>query len=353
MDELKASPKPRVKRNSEPSITEVAQAAGVSIATVSRVLNQPQVVSAKTRERVQAAMKELNFHLNPAASALRRGHGNVITVLAASLAQPWYTKLMRALKVEIEARGFTVMLVDLQHDPEVLRQALLPNSQHLPTGMVLATGDLLADTETFEAIHAAHATRPMVVIGQHVPDAEWPTVQFTDEEWAYRATREMLQHADSVAFLGQLEGSYLATERLAGYLRAVREVGLDEERWVWPIATRGYEAGLEVVHRRIDAGEIPGAILAINDELALGGSRALLTRGLRIPEDVAVMGFGNTDFLDYVTPTLSSVDGSATEAARVAIDALWAQFEEQPFPELTVLERTLVHRESTRNSEPA
>lgn len=349
MEQLNPSPKTRVRRNQEPGVTEVAQAAGVSIATVSRVLNQPQVVSAKTRERVQAAMKELNFHLNPAASALRRGHGNVITVLAASLAQPWYTKLMRALKVEIEARGFTVMQVDLQHDPEVLRQALLPNSQHLPTGMVLATGDLLADAEIIDAIQAAHSTRPVVVIGQHVPDAEWPTVQFTDEEWAYQATREMLKHSASVAFLGTLEGSYLASERLAGYLRAAREADLDESRWVWPIEARGYAAGFEAVRRRIEQGVVPGAILAINDELALGASRALLTGELRIPEDVAVMGFGNTDFLEYVTPTLSSVDGSAVDAARVAIDALWAQFDEHEFPRLTVLERTIVHRESTRH----
>ncbi|WP_162903626.1 LacI family DNA-binding transcriptional regulator [Leucobacter sp. wl10] len=332
-------------------MTEVAKAAGVSIATVSRVINRPEVVSAATRERVLAAMEHLQFSVNPAASALRRGHGNMITVLAASLSQPWYTKLMRALELEIDARGFTMMQVDLQHDPAVLQRMLQTNGRQLSTGLVLATGDLLTDRATFDAIRSVHETHPLVVIGQHIEDATWPTVRFTDEEWAYRATKEMLESSETVAFLGRLGGSYLASERLAGYRRAMQEVGVSDEGLVWRIGDRGYQTGLVEVLARIEAGELPEAIFAINDELALGASRALLTAGYRIPEDVAVMGFGNTEFLDYVTPTLSSVDGSAADAARVAIEALWAQLDGEAYDPLTVLERRIVHRESTRHPE--
>ncbi len=347
MLEQTSSMKAKGRRQQDASITEVAQAAGVSIATVSRVINQPDLVSAATRERVHAVMEDLHYRLNPAAAALRRGHGKTITVLAASLTQPWYTKLMRALKAEIEARGFGVMQVDLEHDPSSLRKALLPNSQQLPTGFVLATGDSLSDIETELAIRQAHESQPLVVIGQQIPDAPWPTVQFTDEEWSYRATKSLLGAGTNVAFLGRIAGSYLSAERLKGYLRAANESGVDTERWVWPIPSRDFASGFDAVTQRINDGEVPNAIFAINDELALGASRALLTHGLNIPGDVAVMGFGNTEFLDYVTPTLSSVDGSAIDAARVAVEALWAQFEDRPFDLLTVLDRTLVHREST------
>lgn len=339
--------KPKARRGHETSVTEVAQAAGVSIATVSRVINQPNVVSASTRDRVLAVMEQLQFRVNPAASALRRGHGNMITVLAASLSQPWYTKLMRALELEIDARGFTMVQVDLQHDPDVLRRMLQTNSRQLSTGLVLATGDLLSDRATFDAIRAVNETHPLVVIGQHIQDATWPTVRFTDEEWAYRATKEMLESSGTVAFLGRLAGSYLAEERLAGYRRAMEEAGVFDDGLVWPIDERGYETGLAEVQSRIQEGSLPGAIFAINDELALGASRALLTAGLNIPGDVAVMGFGNTEFLDYVTPTLSSVDGSAADAASVAISALWAQLDGEAYDALTVLERRIVHREST------
>lgn len=331
-------------------MTDVARAANVSIATVSRVINQPHVVRESTRERVLTAMEQLNFRLNPAASALRRGHGNVITVLAASLSQPWYTKLMLALESEIEARGFTMMQIDLHHDPQVLERVLLSNSTQLPTGIVLATGDILAGEKTLKAIHSKHESHPLVVIGEHAPGATWPTIQFTDREWAYRATTELLHGSRSVAFLGRLAGSYLASERLEGYLRAVREHGLDENRWVWDIDARGFHNGFAEVSALILRGEVPDAIFAVNDELALGASRALLTHGYAIPEDVAVMGFGNTDFLDYVTPTLSSVDGSAIEAARVAIEGLWSQLDGDDYPLLTVLDRTIVHRESTQGS---
>lgn len=348
MTQEATQPRPKNRRGHDTSVTEVAKAAGVSIATVSRVINQPDVVSAATRTRVLAVMEQLQFTVNPAASALRRGHGNMITVLAASLSQPWYTKLMRALEVEIDARGFTMTQVDLQHDPAVLQRMLQVNGRQLSTGLVLATGDLLTDRATFDAIRSVHETHPLVVIGQHVEDATWPTVRFTDEEWAYRATKEMLESSGAVAFLGRLGGSYLASERMAGYIRAMREAGAYDERLIWPIDDRGYQAGLAEVRARIEAGDLPKAIFAINDELALGASRALLTAGLDIPGDVAVMGFGNTEFLDYVTPTLSSVDGSAADAASVAIGALWAQLDGEPCDQLTVLERRIVHRESTR-----
>lgn len=347
MSEHTPAMKVRNRRTQESSITSVAQAAGVSIATVSRVINQPELVSKTTRERVLATMDELNFRLNPAAAALRRGHGKTITVLAASLTQPWYTKLMRALKTEIEARGFGTMQVDLEHDPESLRKALLPNSQQLPTGLIIATGDILTDGQTELAIRQAFEAQPLVVIGQSIADAPWPTVQFTDEEWSYQATKSLLSAGRNVAFLGKLEGSYLSNERLRGYLRAAVEAEIDIERWVWSIKSRNFAAGFDAVKERIEQSEVPNAIFAINDELALGASRALLTSGFDIPGDVAVMGYGNTDFLNYVTPTLSSVDGSATDVARVAIGALWAQFSGEPFAPLTVLERTIVHREST------
>lgn len=351
MVEQAPSTKTRNRRIQDSSITSVAQASGVSIATVSRVINQPELVSEATRKRVLAVMEKLNFRLNPAAAALRRGHGKTITVLAASLTQPWYTKLMRALKNEIETRGFGMMQVDLEHDSESLRNALLRNSQHLPTGLIIATGDILTDREIELAIRQAYETQPIVVIGQLIEDAPWPTVQFTDEEWSYQATKSLISSGLDVAFLGKLGGSYLSNERLKGYLRAAAEANIDVDRWVWPISSRNFTVGFDTVTERILGSEVPNAIFAINDELALGASRALLTRGYSIPHDVAVMGFGNTDFLDYVTPTLSSVDGSAVDAAKVAVEALWAQLAGARVDSLTVLERTIVHREST-NPEP-
>lgn len=347
MDESSRAQRLRAGKPGGPNVTAVAREAGVSIATVSRVINMPDVVAPSTRARVQQAMDALNYRVNPAASALRRGHGKVITVLVASISQPWYTKLMRELKQEIDARGFNMMQYDLQHDPEALMAYLEPDKQQLQTGIILATGDSLAGEATRDALRRAHEARPLVVIGENVADATWPTIQFEDEGGAYEATKALLRGDGPVAFLGELAGSYLADERLRGYLRAHAEAGRDPAGWIWPIASRGYEAGLVEVLARIDAGQMPGAILAINDELALGASRAVLTSGRRIPEDVQIMGYGNTDFLDYTTPTLSSVDGSAVDAARLAVEALWAQLRGEAAEPLTVLGRRLVEREST------
>lgn len=326
----------------------MAKAAGVSIATVSRVINQPELVAPATRDRVSEAMKLLNYHVNTAASSLRRGHSKSISLVVASMSQPWYVKLVRALRTEINARGYTTLIYDLEHSSQTLVSYLDTVAHQGVSGIILATGDFLDSPEVIAALTQAHQTTPMVVIGQQIQDAAWPTVQFNDVSGSYEATKVLMEQSNGpVGFLGRLKSSYLAGERLKGYLLAVEESGLVDSAAVWEIADFDYAAGHREMTRILEAGPCPGAVLCVNDELALGATRAVADFGLRVPEDIRVMGYGNTDFLEYVVPSLSSVDGSATSAASVGIAALWSVREGKPTAPLTVLDRKLVLREST------
>ncbi|MGI8311915.1 LacI family DNA-binding transcriptional regulator [Saccharopolyspora hattusasensis] len=331
-------------------VNEVAKAAGVSIATVSRVINQPELVAPATRDRVSEAMKKLNYRVNSAASALRRGHAKTIALVVANMSQPWYVKLVRALRTEIGSRGYTSVIFDLEHDPRVLVDYLGGVENQGISGVILATGDFLDTPEIINAMTRAHQTTPLVVIGQHVEDATWPTVRFNDEHWSYEATRVLLQRSHGhIAFLGRCVTSYLAGERLKGFRRAVDEQP-DAHGIVWDINDFGFAAGYREMTQAIERGETPTAVLCVNDELALGVTRAAAEHRLRVPSDLAVMGYGNTDFLEYVLPSLSSVDGSAVTAASVAFNELWDYFSGNGTTRTTVLERRLVLRESTGHS---
>lgn len=330
-------------------VTEVARLAGVSIATVSRVINHPEIVAPKTLERVKEVMDQLDFQVNHAASGLRRGNFRTIAIIVASLSQPWYTKLIRAVRVELEQRNFRSLIFDLEHDQDNLRGFLESAASHGSNGLIVSTGDYLDGPETQSALAKARARMPLVVAGQYVDGATWPTVQYADRLGALEATRHLLDVAGPpVAFLGALKNSYHGNERRAGYEDALAERGLDPAEWVWEIDDVHYEAGYHSTIAQVREGRVPRAILAVNDELALGAQRAVSEIGLRIPEDVALVGFGDTPFLPYVTPSLSSVNGSAEEIARRICDALWAMLDEvEPVP-IAIVERTLVVRESSR-----
>lgn len=293
-------------------------------------------------------MEQLDFHVNLAASGLRRGDFHTVAVVVASLSQPWYSKLVRAIRAELKQRGYGTLIFDLEHDPEGLKEYLHTATGQGPSGVIVSTGDYLDSPDARAALERARAKVPLVVAGQHVPGATWPTVQFADREGARVATEHLLDEAGApVAFLGVLENSYHGSERRSGYEEALRSRGIDPEPWVWPLSSFHFTAGYEETLAQLKAGSIPRSIIAVNDELALGTCRAIADFGLSVPDDVAVLGFGDTPFLPYVTPSLSSVNGSVEEIARLACNDLWEMFAGGDPRGVTVVNRTLIIRESS------
>ena len=335
------------------SVNEVARAASVSIATVSRVINQPNLVSPTTRERVLAAMEQLNYQVNSAASSLRRGHSKSIALIVASMSQPWYVKLVRALREEISVKGYDSTIYDVEHSPEKMMTHLRAATFQGASGVIIATGDFIDSPEMVSVIAETAESIPLVVIGQGIRDAAWSTVQFDDVRGAFEATKILLDATKGdVAFLGALPGSYLARERLKGYQLAFAQRDDSRRQAIWDIEKFDYSAGFAVTSARLSRGEHPTAIFCVNDELALGAMRAINDFGFTVPDDIQVMGFGNTDFLDYLVPSLSSVDGSAVAAAQVSVSALWHSLEGRGALPTSVLERRIQLRESTGHKTP-
>ncbi|GLU48737.1 LacI family transcriptional regulator [Nocardiopsis ansamitocini] len=331
------------------NIVDVAHRAGVSVATVSRVMNRPELVSPATRERVEKAMAELDYHVNRAASGLRGGYFRTVSIVVASLSQPWYVMLVRALRVELERHGYATLLYDLDHDTSSLVRTLESLARQGSEGVILSTGDRLDDPVTVDALSRARTRFPLVVAGQRVENATWPTVQYDDRTGAREATEHLLEvGAEPVAFLGGLSCSYLGAERFAGYADALLAKGRDPQEWLWPLDGLGFAAGYAAVQEQVAAARIPGGILAVNDEVALGASRALADHELRVPDDVSIVGFGDTDFLPYVSPSLSSVHGSVERIAESACGAIWDMFAGREPAEIEIVRRHLVRRESSR-----
>ena len=334
-------------------VVDIAREAGVSTATVSRVLNGSAKVSEKTREHVMAVIDRYDFRLNVSASTLRRGRSMTVGLAVASISQPWYVKLIRELRKAITEHGYTTVVYDLEHDSRVLIEHTESARTLKLAGMVVATGDRLDEVEVRESLERLAASVPLVVIGQKLPNAHWSTVQFDDASASEDAARELLaSRGRPLLFLGTSPRSYLAEERAKGVRRALES--FPDVRG----ASRFYELGHQMDFRAgyVAAKEVGeglrdyGSVFCVNDELALGVCRRAREIGIRVPQDLLVLGYGDIDVLPYVTPSLSSVSGDANLVAADALEALLAGIDGTGDAFERVHTREIVHRESTSTS---
>ncbi|TDP94245.1 LacI family transcriptional regulator [Leucobacter luti] len=331
-------------------VVDIAREAGVSTATVSRVLNGSDLVTGATREHVLEVVSRLGYTPNAFASSLRKGRNDAIGIAVASISQPWHVKLIRELRRVIRAQGFTTIVYDLEHSESVLIEHTESARRLRLAGMVLATGDRLDGTEVRAALDRMVETVPLVVIGQELPDAEWTTVSFDDVSASEHAILELLERRPKpVLFLGEAASSYLSEERRIGVERALSRfpelqaasemVALD--------AGMSYSVGYHEVHSRSATLSRFGTVFCVNDELALGACRALSELGILVPRDMMVIGYGDVDMLPYLTPSLSSLSGDVGAVAERVVRAILARIEGDPVVNGPQLQRQIVHREST------
>ncbi|WP_224387827.1 LacI family DNA-binding transcriptional regulator [Pseudonocardia sp. ICBG1293] len=277
-----------------PTIYDVARAAGLAPSTVSRALTRPGRVSAHTAERVRRIAAELGYTRAPAPGPV--APGQVVALMTCDITNPHVAEIVRGAEQEAARRGYTVLLCDTRESPareaDVLRRVL-----PVVDGVVLASSRL-SDAEVGEAAR----TRPTVVINRSLEGV--PTIVLDHAQGAHLAIDHLhgLGHR-SVGYVPGPATSPVEDERSRGLERAARErdVGLVRLRPASPTLEGGAGAGAELVRTGV------GAVIGYNDLIAIGLLQGLARRGVRVPDDVSVVGFDNIDLGRVVRPRLTSV----------------------------------------------
>lgn len=336
---------PAVRR--PPAMSDVAVLAGVSHQTVSRVLNDHPSVRPETRERVLAAIAELGYRRNSAARALVTRRTGALGVVTTSSAHHGPTSTLLGLESAAREVGYWVSVAAIDRfDAGTLRGAL----DHFLDQAVEGIAIIVPQVDVAEAVAASAAPVPVVTVtsGEPVePGAEHArivAVGVDQREGARAATRHLigLGHREVVHLAGPQDW-FDAQERLAGWREACAAAGVgapDPVEVDWS-AESGYREGL----RLVDAG-LPTAVFAANDQLALGMLRAFWERGVRVPQDVSVVGFDDEAGAAYFVPPLTTVRQDFPALGRSAIAALVRALAGEEVPR-TLLPATLVPRAST------
>jgi DNA-binding LacI/PurR family transcriptional regulator len=323
-----------------PVITDVARAAGVSVPTVSRVLNGTLPVSDHKRALVLRAVDELGYRPNGAARALVTGRRSMITVIAGNTTRYGYTMTIHGIEEAARAAGYLVGITVIDAGQPVATAVDLALGQPV-AGVIVLDFDERGD----RAIAAVPDTVPMAVVSSGAVGRGVPWVLFDDRRGGYEATRYLLELGHPTVHHVAIPESGRPNGRMHGWRAALQDAGavvpavLDTD---WTVGS-GYRAG-----RALAATPGVSAVLCGNDEIAFAVMKALQDAGRDIPGDVSVVGFDDHPHAALWSPPLTTVGQDFAELGRGAVALLLAVVDETPLPEPTAAATVrLVIRDST------
>ncbi|OXS37153.1 LacI family DNA-binding transcriptional regulator [Streptomyces sp. XY006] len=344
-----------------PKIKDVARLAGVSEKTVSNVINDYAHVSDRTRRAVRDAIEELGYKVNLAGRHLRQGRTGIIALVIPELDVPYFAELARHVIREAERRSLTVLIHQTAADRDHELAALTGFGSSFVDGVILSPLALTADD-----LRERAGAPPTVLIGELLEEGA-DHVAIDNEKAAREATEHLLgMGRRSILVIGGRDDAAPGTAeaRTRGYRAALTEAGIAHDpAALLPVTSFRMPDGAEAVTRVLSEGVRPDALLCLNDQLALGALRALHEHGVRVPEEVAVIGFDDVEAGRYSVPTLSTVAPDKAAVARVAVALLQRRMDEAAgttaadassadarSPQDLVVAHRLVLRESTEGA---
>ena len=301
------------------TLAEIAGAAGVSVATVSKVLNDRADVAAETRRRVQKHLRDSDYRPAGSNSTRHREQGRSIEVVFPQLQNAYIIGVLEGITSSAAAEGFEVVIGRVLSPGSSLinPQGLLRSER---AGAILITAD--ASHTSLKALDDAGF--PVVVVDPlRVGDTECITIGATNFTGGVTAAEYLLSLGHRrIGHAGGPHSVELSHARLAGYSSALRKAGIDLDETLVTHSAFSYDAGRQAARDLLDRPDRPTAIFAANDEIALGVMEEARRRSIRIPEDLSVVGFDDTFLASRSAPPLTTVAQPLLEMGRVATRSL-------------------------------
>jgi len=302
------------------TIRDVAARAGVSVATVSRVVNRsPHRVSPATQRRVQAAVQALAYESNIIARGLKKRSTRSVALIVPDISNPFFPAIARGIEDVARARGYAVLLCNTYEDLERERAYLDLLAKRMVDGLVFATAG--SNTRHLRALR--REGRPVVLVARDVAGVRIDTVLVDNFRGEFEATTHLLGLGHRrIAHITGPRSLHVASERRRGYLQALEAAGVPRSDAVIVEGDFAAEGGRQAVQHLLERGVRFTAVAAANDLMAIGAMEALRHAGRRIPQDVAVVGFDDITFASLVSPALTTVAQPKYRMGQLAMERL-------------------------------
>jgi LacI family transcriptional regulator len=329
---------------------DIAQDLGVSLVTVSKVLRNHPDIGEETRERVLRRIEELNYRPNLAARALVTGKTHLMGLVVPDLVHSFFSQIANAISQVLRKQGYCLVISSSQEDPELEQQEI--------DNLLARSADCLFIASTQRTVESFRRIEeqgtPYLLLDRKFADLAANFVGVDDDQVGYMATEHLIKvGCQRIAHIGTPYASP-ALGRLAGYRRALTHYGIEAPGEYVIIRPHGDDAGDVTGYKAMKAlltlRALPDAVFCHNDPTALGAMRAILEAGLKIPEDIAIIGCGNVKYSDCLRVPLSTIDqdceAMGEHAAKLALSLIGSKLPLQPTT--IMVEPKLIARDSTR-----
>ncbi|WP_010095289.1 LacI family DNA-binding transcriptional regulator [Ornithinibacillus scapharcae] len=322
------------------NIQQIAKRAGVSVATVSRVLNNSNSVSSKTRSKVEEAIQELKYAPSMLGRNLRNSESRLLLVLLPSISNPFYSEIINGIQNTAIANDYHILLCETDSKPE---------RENIYFNMVknkLADGVISMDpTINMKKLNELYEEHPIILCSEYEEGGCIPYVTVDSELAAYQAVKHLIKLGNErIALITSDEKFLYARQRRAGYERALEEFGLPvRENLIYHTKGLDFQNGVHAMRVLLQEDNKPTAVFAVSDTLAIG---ALKVINMESTTPIAVVGFDNISFSSMTNPTLTTVSQPMYNMGCHAVEMLISSIKGVKVENI-VLEHELIIREST------
>lgn len=324
---------------------DVAEHAGVSATTVSHVINETRLVSDELRERVLAAIDELDYRPNHLARSLRRGRTHTIGMIIPTGINPYFAEIAQGVEETSFEEGYSVILCNSKGSPDKARTYADVLVEKQVDGILLVSVEL-----SVEGIRTLQAQQvPLVVVNRDISGSRTDSVLVDQAHGSYLGTRHLTgQGHRRVACITGPSDLTPSAERIAGYRQGLAEAGVPVDESLILESSLDFEGGYEAACQLIPMARSPTAVVAGNDLMALGTIRAAREMGRRVPEDLSVVGYDDVILASYSIPPLTTIAQPRHEIGVLAATLLLERMRDPDLPpRQRSLDVSLVVRQST------
>lgn len=327
------------------TIYEVSKLAGVSLATVSRVINNTVPVREATKVKVEAAMRELGYRPNSVAQSLASNRSNSIGILVEELGGPFYGELLSRIENEFRALGKHVIVAAGHSDAALERDSIEFLQSRSCDGLILHVESVDDDY----LINLAEKGVPFVLINRLVEPIADRCIILDNERGGYLATEYLLKRGHrNIAYISGPMWKHDSQERYRGHQQALKDFSIDEDKELFFEGDFQETGGVNGLTHFLENKKTFSALVCANDEMASGAMTIAHEKGLNIPEQLAIIGFDNINFSHYTYPKLTTIDYPVAEMGQMAARWILKKVYQQPIEELkAVFVPELIVRDST------
>lgn len=331
------------------TIKDVAKKANVSISTVSRVINKSKPVSDEVRERVEEVIKELNYEPNPIARSLVMKKTNLIGVIVPDISSFFIGEVLNAIEQIAKIYKYDIILCNsyAEKDQEMKYLNLLMNKQ--VEGLVFISYKIEDDHKEF----IKNAKFPVVLINRFIKELDSISVSIDHEKASYDMTDYLIKKGSkriSLLRSGHSDDMFINAQ-LTGYKKALEENGIEYDKSLVYDGVFRIEQAYELIQEMVSKDELPDAIFATNDSVAIAAMNSLLDSGYKVPEDIQVAGFHDTKIANLFRPKLTTIKQPIFDlgsmATRMLIKKINGEFEEGE-SNIKIMPHELISRESSK-----